>query len=131
MISLGWLPAEQRVLAAHPEALVVRTSAFFGPWDEHNFVTVALRRLVRGLSFVAATDQVISPTYVPDLVHTCLDLLLDRERGLWHVANPGALSWLELAQQAAEMAGVDASPMPIVGRLFVSPRGIAKTKSYG
>src|SRR3712207_7264131 len=30
--------AEQRVLSAHPGALVVRTSAFFGPWDQFNFV---------------------------------------------------------------------------------------------
>jgi dTDP-4-dehydrorhamnose reductase len=103
--------AEQRVLATHPDALVVRTSAFFGPWDEHNFVTIALRRLAERLPFVAATDQVISPTYVPDLVHTCLDLLLDRERGIWHVANPGAFSWLDLAQQAAEMAGIDTATL--------------------
>ncbi len=103
--------AEERVLATHPDALVVRTSAFFSPWDEHNFVTIALRRLAQGLPFAAATDQVISPTYVPDLVHTCLDLLLDRERGIWHVANPGALSWLALAQQAAEMAGIDTTTL--------------------
>ncbi|HSO01703.1 MAG TPA: sugar nucleotide-binding protein, partial [Gaiellaceae bacterium] len=29
------LEAEERVLDAHPASLVVRTSAFFGPWDEH------------------------------------------------------------------------------------------------
>jgi dTDP-4-dehydrorhamnose reductase len=30
---------ERRVLTANPAALVIRTSAFFGPWDDHNFVT--------------------------------------------------------------------------------------------
>jgi dTDP-4-dehydrorhamnose reductase len=100
--------AERRVLAACPDALVARTSAFFGPWDEHNFVTIALRRLAAGQPFAAATDQVISPTYVPDLVHACLDLLLDGERGMWHLANAGALSWHDLAVQAAEMAGIGA-----------------------
>jgi dTDP-4-dehydrorhamnose reductase len=29
--------AEDRVLAIDPQALIVRTSAFFGPWDPHNF----------------------------------------------------------------------------------------------
>ena len=31
--------AERRVAAAHPGSLMVRTSAFFGPWDRYNFVT--------------------------------------------------------------------------------------------
>ena len=35
--------AEARVLSAYPQALVVRTSAFFGPRDECNYVTLALR----------------------------------------------------------------------------------------
>ncbi|HBY80153.1 MAG TPA: hypothetical protein DEG47_24795, partial [Cyanobacteria bacterium UBA11148] len=34
--------AEVRVLTAYPSSLVIRTSAFFGPWDEYNFVTIAL-----------------------------------------------------------------------------------------
>ena len=29
----------------------------------------------------------VSPTYVPDLVHASLDLLIDGEHGLWHLAN--------------------------------------------
>ncbi len=101
--------AEQRVLEAHPAALVVRTSAFFGPWDEHNFITVALRTLASGETFTAANDAVVSPTYVPDLVNTSLDLLIDGESGIWHLANSGAITWVDLAGRAAEMAGLDAS----------------------
>ncbi|MBW4545298.1 MAG: sugar nucleotide-binding protein [Symplocastrum torsivum CPER-KK1] len=101
--------AEVRVLQAHPLALVIRTSAFFGPWDDYNFVTIALRQLAAGQTFVAAEDSVVSPTYVPDLVHTTLDLLIDGESGLWHIANKGAIAWAELARLAASTAGVDAS----------------------
>jgi dTDP-4-dehydrorhamnose reductase len=99
--------AEQWVLDLLPTALVIRTSAFFGPWDEYNFVTYALRTLSSGQRFVAANDAVVSPTYVPDLVHASLDLLIDREQGVWHLANTGAISWANLAQHAAELAGVD------------------------
>jgi dTDP-4-dehydrorhamnose reductase len=88
---------------------VVRTSAFFGPWDKHNFVTLALAALERGQPFMAASDLVMSPTYVPDLVHACLDLAIDRENGIWHLSNGHAVSWAELANKAAERAGVDAS----------------------
>lgn len=101
--------AEARVLASHTSALVVRTSAFFGPWDEYNFVTLALRALSRGRRFAAASDSIISPTYVPDLVDACLDLLIDGERGVWHLANRGALSWAEFARLAARAAGLDES----------------------
>lgn len=100
--------AEVGVLAAHPAALVLRTSAFFGPWDQYNFVTLALRELQAGRPFIAADDTVISPTYVPDLANAALDLLIDGEAGLWHLANPGALTWLELAQRAADLAAVPA-----------------------
>lgn len=99
--------AERRVLAIFPTALMVRSSAFFGPWDQHNFLTCALRALAAGQPFSAASDLVVSPTYIPDLVHTCLDLLIDRESGIWHLSNGTALSWLQLAQQAAQLAGLD------------------------
>ncbi|HEX4885463.1 MAG TPA: family 1 glycosylhydrolase [Casimicrobiaceae bacterium] len=101
--------AETTVLAAHPGALVIRTAAFFGPWDPHNFVAHALDRLRRGLPWDAAHDQQVSPTYVPHLVDASLDLLIDGEQGLWHVANHGAASWAELACEAARRAHLDAS----------------------
>jgi dTDP-4-dehydrorhamnose reductase len=100
--------AERRILSAHPATLVVRTSAFFSPWDEHNFVTAALRTLATGETFTAADDAIVSPTYVPDLVNASLDLLIDGEGGIWHLANSGALTWAELARRVAEMAGLDA-----------------------
>jgi dTDP-4-dehydrorhamnose reductase len=99
--------AERRVLDSDPQALVIRTSAFFGPWDEHNFVTQALGALDAGRPFAAASDQVTSPTYVPDLVHACLDLLIDRECGIWHLTNGAAMSWADLARRACAAAGID------------------------
>lgn len=82
--------AEKLVLKLNPASLVIRTSAFFGPWDDYNFVTIALRQLSAGQTFVAAEDAIVSPTYVPDLVHASLDLLIDGEFGLWNLANKGA-----------------------------------------
>jgi dTDP-4-dehydrorhamnose reductase len=99
------LEAERRVLDADPGALVIRTSAFFGPWDEHNFVTGTLRALAAGRDVRAASDATVSPTYVPDLVHATLDLAIDGEHGVWHLANAGATTWAELARSAAELAG--------------------------
>ncbi len=95
--------AEVRVLSRFPQALVVRTSAFFGPWDEHNFLTVTLAKLKRSERVQVPCDLIITPTYVPDLVHASLDLLIDGEMGIWHLSNEnGALSWYDFAFRAAE-----------------------------
>lgn len=94
--------AEQRVLDIWPETLVVRTSAFFGPWDRYNFVWNAMRALIAGDEVIASDVEIISPTYVPDLVHATLDLLLDGEKGLWHLANEGEVSWNGLAHWVAD-----------------------------
>jgi dTDP-4-dehydrorhamnose reductase len=101
--------AESRVLQTHPSSLVVRAGGFFGPWDESNFVAVALRALEQGRTFRAAADAVVSPTYLPDLVNATLDLLIDGATGIWHLANRGAVTWADLARLSAEVAGVNAS----------------------
>jgi dTDP-4-dehydrorhamnose reductase len=99
--------AEQMVLDAFPGALVIRTSAFFGPWDRFNFVNCVLSAVSEGRMFWAANDVTISPTYIPDLVNATLDLLIDDEQGVWHLANSGAVTWAELARRVAQGAGFD------------------------
>ena len=89
-------------------ALIVRTSAFFGPWDKYNFAHAVIRTLSDGNEFHASSD-IISPTYVPHLVNASLDLLLDEESGIWHLANIGAVSWFDFASQIAFRAGFDPS----------------------
>lgn len=99
--------AENGVLAAGGKPLVVRTSAFFGPWDRYNFAWHVLMSLARGETIRACSRTRVSPTYVPDLCHAVLDLLIDGETGLWHLANDGELSWFEFAVRVAEGAGYD------------------------
>jgi dTDP-4-dehydrorhamnose reductase len=99
--------AERRVLAAGGKSLVVRTSAFFGPWDRYNFAWNVLSALARGETVRACSRTRVSPTFVPDLCHVALDLLIDGETGIWHLANDGEVSWFEFARRVAEGAGYD------------------------
>jgi dTDP-4-dehydrorhamnose reductase len=101
--------AEARVRQLLSSALIIRTGGFFGPWDEDNFVTRGLRALAAGLPFVEAGDSGITPAYLPDVVHTSLDLLIDGESGIWHLANPDAVTPAELVRRAAQVAGLEAS----------------------
>jgi dTDP-4-dehydrorhamnose reductase len=96
------------VLAALPHALVVRTGPLFGPWDSRNPVADALVALQAGGRAVADESALVSPTYMPDLVHAALDLLVDGEHGVWHLANVGAVTLADLGRRAAELAGLDA-----------------------
>ncbi|HEV2747425.1 MAG TPA: family 1 glycosylhydrolase [Allosphingosinicella sp.] len=99
--------AERQVLGIAEQALVIRTSAFFGPWDRYNFAWNILSALARGEPVSAGRNSAVSPTYVPDLCHATLDLLIDGETGIWHLANQGKLSWHQFAAQVAEGAGYD------------------------
>ncbi|HUQ87509.1 MAG TPA: dTDP-4-dehydrorhamnose reductase [Vicinamibacterales bacterium] len=97
--------AERLILDIMPDALIVRTSAFFGPWDTSNFLVRALAAIRTGHTWRAASDIIVSPTYVPDLVNAAIDLLQDREHGIWHLSNEGPVSWYEFAQSAAIACG--------------------------
>jgi dTDP-4-dehydrorhamnose reductase len=99
--------AEARLMAIDADALIVRTSAFFGPWDRYNFLFDTIEKLKRGEEVFASDTTVVSPTYVPDLVHAALDLLLDGEKGIWHLTNQGAISWHDLAREVAGAAKLD------------------------
>ncbi len=98
--------SEEMVLSLYPHSLMIRTSSFFGPWDEHNFVIKALRSLGRNDRIIVPHDRYITPTYVPDLVHETLNLLIDGERGIVHLTNVGEVSWAEFAHKAASQCGL-------------------------
>ncbi|WP_210466532.1 family 1 glycosylhydrolase [Rufibacter roseolus] len=125
--------AEEQVQAAMSGALVIRTSAFFGPWDEHNFVYKALKAIAHQETFLAAEDSIVTPTYVPDLVNAALDLLIDGESGIWHLANQGALSWAQLAELAANLAGLEPSPwlQPVPHETFNLPAARPASSALG
>ncbi len=98
--------AERLALAAHPRALVVRSGPLFGPWDRESPAWAALQALSVGRS-LAAPGGLTSPTYIPDLAHAVLDLLIDGGEGVWHLAPAGAASWADLARAVAAALGQD------------------------
>lgn len=96
---------ESLVLKAFPSALIIRAGASFGPWDKFNIAFKILKTLKNGHNFKAVEDVTVSPTYLPDLVNTALDLLIDEEKGIWHLSNNAIVTWLEFAEEVALMAG--------------------------
>lgn len=101
--------AEILIQKEYPSSLIVRTSAFFGPWDDYNFVHYVRKTLLNYEVVTVAKDIFISPTYVPHLANTSLDILIDGETGTWHLANRGSLSWAEFAFLVADKFDLDKS----------------------
>lgn len=117
-------------------ALIIRAGAFFGPWDECNLLTHPLRMLALRRHVNAAEDQLISPTYLPDLTNAVLDLLIDGESGIWHLANQGEISHAGLIRWGGELAGLDprlvqGQPTRMLGRGARRPHYSVLTSERG
>jgi dTDP-4-dehydrorhamnose reductase len=128
--------AERLLLADFPEALVIRAGSFFGPWDGRNMLTRAIRHIAAGRPFAAASDVTVSPTYLPDLADATLDLLMDGERGIWHLASAGKATWAELIREAVAGASLDISavravPSDALAWLAARPRQSALRSQRG
>jgi dTDP-4-dehydrorhamnose reductase len=118
---------ERSIIEILPASLVIRTSSFFGPWDNYNFVKKVIDSLSSNEILTVADDVVTSPTYIPDLVNVSLDLLIDNEGGIWHLTNKGETSWASFANRIAQHAGLDSSllearPAEKMGWTAVRPR---------
>jgi dTDP-4-dehydrorhamnose reductase len=96
---------ESLVLKNYSDSLIIRTSAFFGPWDRYNFAFNILNSLKQNNICHVVKDVIVSPTYVPHLVDKTLDLLIDEEKGIWHLTNEGTLTWSDFAEEVALRGG--------------------------
>ena len=99
--------AERGIGALAGNHLIVRTAAFFSPYDEHNFAIQVATALLEGKRFIVPHEQTISPTYVPDLCDAVLDLAIDGQAGIWHLTNGTALTWTQFARCIAERCDLD------------------------
>jgi dTDP-4-dehydrorhamnose reductase len=97
----------EQAMARAADALMIRTGAFFSPDDEFNFAHHVVHALSRRQVFAAAGDLIVSPTYLYDLVEHALNLLIDGERGVWHLANIGETSWADFARALAAALDLD------------------------
>ncbi|MGH8874815.1 MAG: dTDP-4-dehydrorhamnose reductase [Acidimicrobiia bacterium] len=96
---------EELVLAAHPDALVVRTSWVISG-THPNFVATMLR-LAPERVLTVVDDQRGCPTVAADLAAATLRALEVGASGLLHLTNQGPTTWLGLARAALELAGID------------------------
>lgn len=109
LLGVSRVRAEDEVLRACPEALIVRSSEFFSHLSDDSAMSRLVAALSRRERVDVADDVFISPTLASDLINGSLDLLIDGESHIWHVANQGTISWADLAVDLANRSGYNAS----------------------
>ncbi len=110
------LAGEFALLAAMPDAHIVRTAWIYEGGNGSDFVAV-MRRLAAGDGTVdVVADQIGSPTYAADLVGALLEVAEGNIREpLLHAANAGEASRYEQARAVFEAVGADPARVRPVG----------------
>jgi dTDP-4-dehydrorhamnose reductase len=108
---------ERTTLQSGGRAAVFRIGPLFDWPGDSDPMTHTIRRLDRGQRVCLPDDELVSPTFAPDCVDAALDLLIDGETGVLHLANPGATTLFELVSTLAHRAGVDTGQLAACRRL--------------
>ena len=87
---------ERRVLAAHPQSLIVRTAWVYADKGT-NFVETMLRIMARDGTVRVVADQVGSPTHAESLARALWKLAATDECGIFHFTDAGVASWYDFA----------------------------------
>jgi dTDP-4-dehydrorhamnose reductase len=96
------LAGEKAVLAAHPAAAIVRTSAVFSGRGE-DFPSAIWKKAYQGEKLEVVDDQLTTPTFADDLADRLLKLATVKATGIFHCAGQPAVSWFEVARSAVEL----------------------------
>ncbi len=107
---------EEAVLAAHPEAIVLRTAWLYAAGGQ-NFVATMLRLMGEGKPLRVVTDQVGTPTWARTLAEAVWALGLNlAAKGRHHWTDAGVASWYDFAvaiQDEARALGLLERAVPI------------------
>jgi len=115
------LAGELAVTAAHPHALIARTSWLYGPGGPC-FPATMVRVARAGKPLSVVSDQHGSPTFTYDLVRLTLELLAASAHGVYHVSNTSQTTWFEFTQHILATYNLSVPLSPIT-----SAEWLAKT----
>ena len=121
------LAGEVAVLAANPNATILRTAWVYSPFGKNFCKTMLmLGKTCDTLGVVA--DQFGNPTYAPDIADALLSIASAFAKngsqpayaGLFHLAGSGDTSWHGFATEIFEQGGTFGHPVPAVNAITTS-----------
>lgn len=99
--------AETRIAALGARTMIIRTAALFSGRPGAGLPVELMAPAGTSGTLAVANDLVCSPTYLPDLAEAVLDMVIDGEIGVWHLANEGVVTWAEFAVRLAHAFRID------------------------
>lgn len=110
------LAGEQLVRAACPRSFVVRTSGLYGPRPCRakgglNFPLLMLKLAREKGELTVVTDEVVCPTYTPDLARQLVALSNTEAYGTVHATGVGEVSWHGFATEILRLSGLTNVPV--------------------
>ncbi len=112
---------EELLLAACPEAIIIRTAWLYSPYG-NNFVKTMLRLGNERDSLNVVFDQIGTPTYAADLAAAIFGFLQAPEwhAGIYHFSNEGVCSWYDFTCEIHRQAGITCNVQPILSADYLS-----------
>jgi dTDP-4-dehydrorhamnose reductase len=110
------LSGEYLLQAVCPRAFVVRTSGLYGPRPCRakgglNFPRLMLKLAAEQGQLTVVTDEVVGPTYTPDLARQLVALTATNGYGIVHATGVGKVSWHAFATETLRLAGLSGIPI--------------------
>ncbi|WP_419951337.1 family 1 glycosylhydrolase [Methylobacterium sp.] len=121
--------AERRIRSHAPRSLIVRPGLVFDAPEPASGSEQFLGALGESGGRLPRPTEILSLSYLPDLAHAALDLLIDGEAGPWHLANRGAVLRDSFAAEISRLLSSPAPPAvqggaPTTNRALTSSRGL-------
>ena len=108
------LEGEQLLLAACPEAVIIRTAWLYSPYG-NNFVKTMIRLGAEREELRVVFAQIGTPTYAGDLAKAIFAIIEFPEwrPGIYHFTNEGVCSWYDFTIEILRQAGINCRVLPI------------------
>lgn len=115
--ALTKLAGEYAALAYGVDTLVIRTAGLYGLGGSAskggNFVERMISRARQGQALKVVADQLVQPTFTPDLAAASISAAKARSTGIIHLTGSEDCSWFEFTEAIIQIAGVESPIEPV------------------
>lgn len=119
------LEGEKFVANLNPKHYIVRTAWLYG--DGNNFVKTMIKLSETNKTLKVVNDQKGSPTSTVDLARVIINLVENKNYGLFHCTCKGECTWYDLTKEIFRIKGIDTEVIPCTTDEFPRP---AKRPKY-